>query len=93
MSVPKHAAVATTVDLARAASGHRPAGFVNAVMRRITEQDLDGWISLLSPAAAPGRELSLRYSHPSWLVDEFKLALSEWDETEAFLDSTMFRHR
>ena len=48
--VPKHAAVATTVDLARAVIGHRPAGFVNAVMRRLTEQDLDGWISLLSPS-------------------------------------------
>ena len=36
--VPSHAAVATSVTLARDASGERAAGFVNAVLRRVAAQ-------------------------------------------------------
>ena len=35
MRVPSHAAVGTTVDLVRAKVGQRPAGFVNAVLRKV----------------------------------------------------------
>ena len=87
MDVPDHAAVATTVDLARVVVGHRPAGFINAVLRRTSERDLDGWIRELAPIADRVGELSLRYSHPRWLVEEFHRALSDWQETEEFLDA------
>ena len=40
MRVPTHAAVGTTVDLVRAKVGHRPAGFVNAVLRKVARHDL-----------------------------------------------------
>ncbi len=42
MRVPDHAAVASTVELVRERVGHKPAGFTNALMRRIAARDLDG---------------------------------------------------
>ncbi len=42
MRVPDHAAVTSTVELVRERVGHKPAGFTNAIMRRIAEHDLDG---------------------------------------------------
>ena len=49
MRVKAHAAVATTVDLAIAVAGRRPAGFVNAVLRRIAPRDLESWIEIAAP--------------------------------------------
>src|SRR5262245_57383941 len=48
--VPPHAAVGTTVDLVRAGRGSAAAGFVNAVLRRVSEQDEDGWVRTVAPA-------------------------------------------
>src|SRR4051794_41878845 len=64
-SVPDHAAVAETVELAKAAKG---AGFkfANAVLRRGTRearQILDS-VGDSDPAAA-----AIRHSHPQWLVE------------------------
>ena len=64
MRVPDHAAVTSTVELVRTRVGHKPAGFTNAVLRRITERDLDAWMDLLE---AP---ISVRSPHPQWIVDE-----------------------
>ena len=47
MRVPDHAAVASTVELVRARIGHRPAGFVNALLRRVARHDLAEWMELL----------------------------------------------
>src|SRR5262249_28286480 len=41
--VPPHAAVATSVDLAHAVGHGRAAGFVNAVLRRVTQYGWDAW--------------------------------------------------
>jgi 16S rRNA (cytosine967-C5)-methyltransferase len=64
--VPAHAAVDTSVALAKHAGGTRAAGFVNAVLRRLTRSvpNADG-------APAPGLALAERYSHPSWLVERW----------------------
>ncbi|WP_226913348.1 RsmB/NOP family class I SAM-dependent RNA methyltransferase [Gephyromycinifex aptenodytis] len=51
MRVPAHAAVAETVALARDAVGAGAAGFVNAVLRRISEKSLSEWLSILAPGA------------------------------------------
>ena len=48
MRVPAHAAVAATVDLAAATVGRRVTGLVNAVLRRVAEHDLDGWVDRLT---------------------------------------------
>jgi 16S rRNA (cytosine967-C5)-methyltransferase len=90
--VRAHAAVATSVDLARYVAGQRPAGFVNAVLRRVAQRDLDAWMQI----AAPGRaddltgHLAIRYSHPRWIVTALQEALGEdaaggLSETEAAL--------
>ena len=79
MRVPDHAAVTSTVELVRARVGHKPAGFTNAVMRRITERDLESWMDLLE---AP---TSVRFAHPQWIVDELARALDRPDELEALL--------
>jgi 16S rRNA (cytosine967-C5)-methyltransferase len=87
--VGSHAAVATSVDLAKDACGLGPSGFVNAVLRRISTRDLDAWTELVAPrrsADEPGY-LSVKYSYPRWIVEAFHDALGEpgYQETEQAL--------
>ncbi|HEX5190719.1 MAG TPA: RsmB/NOP family class I SAM-dependent RNA methyltransferase [Streptosporangiaceae bacterium] len=79
MRIKAHAAVATTVDLAIGVIGRRPAGFVNAVLRRIAPRELESWLELVAPdrSADPVGHLSVRYSHPRWIVTAFADALGE----------------
>jgi 16S rRNA (cytosine967-C5)-methyltransferase len=87
-----HAAVATSVDLAKDVAGQRPAGFVNAVLRKVATRDFEAWLEI----AAPSRDddlaghLSVAYSHPRWIVGAITEALGEdpagdLAETEAVL--------
>ncbi len=87
MRVPDHAAVTSTVELVRSRVGHKPAGFTNAVMRRIAAHDLDAWMDLLD-ATTP-----VRFSHPDWVVDELAQALGRPDELEALLAADNQRPR
>ncbi|MCU1611505.1 MAG: methyltransferase, partial [Pseudonocardiales bacterium] len=75
--VPPHAAVATTVDLVRASRGSAAAGFVNAVLRRVGEQDEQGWVQAVAPAADddPVGHLAMAHSHPRWIAQAFADAL------------------
>jgi 16S rRNA (cytosine967-C5)-methyltransferase len=79
MRVKQHAAVATSVDLAVDVAGRRPAGFVNAVLRRVAAHDLDAWLAIVAPdrAADPVGSLAVRYSHPPWIVTALAEALGE----------------
>src|SRR3954453_12149070 len=77
--VPDYAAVTSTVELVRRRVGHRPAGFVNALMRRLTTQGLGGWLDEID---AP---LDVRWSHPHWVVDELRRALDRDEELDALL--------
>jgi 16S rRNA (cytosine967-C5)-methyltransferase len=89
MRVPAHAALSTTVDLVRDRAGAGAAGFANAVLRRVSEHDLDTWVARVAPdptrdpvgAAAVGR------SHPRWVVEALGAALGErrGDELDALL--------
>lgn len=76
--IPSHAAVSATVDLVRA--GERPgaAGYVNAVLRRVADADLDTWISRLAPAADadPLGHLGMATAHPRWIVSALADALA-----------------
>ena len=87
MRVPDHAAVTSTVELVRTRVGHKPAGFTNAVLRRITDRDLGSWMDLLEAPA------SVRFSHPQWIVDELARALDRPDELEALLTADNARPR
>jgi 16S rRNA (cytosine967-C5)-methyltransferase len=75
--VGRHAAVSTSVDLAKDVCGPRPSGFVNAVLRRVATRDLDDWIRIAAPDQSrdPSGYLAVRYSHPQWIIDAFRDAL------------------
>ena len=68
--IPPHAAVSATVDLVRASERPQASGYVNAVLRRVSERDLAGWIDVLAPAATTERlaRLALETAHPRWIV-------------------------
>jgi 16S rRNA (cytosine967-C5)-methyltransferase len=69
--IPTHAAVATTVDLARATGNARSDGFVNAVLRKVAAADFDQWCERIGAGASPMGALAIRYSHPGWIVAAF----------------------
>lgn len=76
MRVPSHAAADETVGLARRVNGAGAAGFVNAVMRRISERDLAAWLAEVVPAGAePSARLAVEHSHPEWVVKALRAAL------------------
>jgi 16S rRNA (cytosine967-C5)-methyltransferase len=87
MRVPDHAAVAATVELARAVAGEGRASFVNAVLRSVARQDLPAWVTQVAPDRArdPAAHLAVATSHPRWIVDAVHDRLGTWDETEAML--------
>jgi len=74
-----HAAVATSVTLARAVAGAGAAGFANAVLRRVAARDLESWIGVVAPdrAANPVGYLAVKTSHPGWIVAAVSEALGE----------------
>src|SRR3984893_9268288 len=82
--VGPHAAVATSVDLAKDVCGPRPSGFVNAVLRRVATRDLDGWTEIVAPNRDrdPYGYLTVRHSYPRWIVEVFAAALGEASATE-----------
>lgn len=80
MRVPPHAAISTSVDLARARGKTSAAGFVNAVLRKVSAQDLDAWVAQVAPDAAT------KHSHPAWVVEELRRAVGD-AELEALLEA------
>jgi 16S rRNA (cytosine967-C5)-methyltransferase len=77
--VGAHAAVATSVDLAKSVVGPRVSGYVNAVLRRVAMRDLDSWLAIVAPDPQADRDafLATRYSHPSWIVAAYRAALGD----------------
>lgn len=75
--IPDHAAVDTSVTLARQTGGERAAAFVNAILRRVARAEFKP----KAPAGNSAERLALEYSHPEWLVrrwiDAFGLAGAE----------------
>lgn len=77
--VPPHAAVSTSVELARETAGEGPARFVNQALRRI--------------AGIGSRESGVGGSHPEWLVRRWTSAFGEeaterliaWNDTKPVL--------
>lgn len=68
--IPTHAAVSASVELARVVLGDGRAKFVNAVLRKIAQHDLDGWVEKVAPAydEDPEDHLAVAHSHPRWVV-------------------------
>lgn len=86
--IPPHAAVATTVDLARATGNGRAAGLLNAVLRSVSRRTWDEWVQELTADASPLARLALQYAHPEWIAAAFAAALSgDLAETQAALEA------
>lgn len=83
--IPTHAAVSATVELARVVLGDGRAKFVNAVLRRISTQDLDAWIEQVAPPYDRDAEdhLAVVHSHPRWVVSALWDALGRWQPQDA----------
>lgn len=75
MRVPPHAAASETVALAREVNGAGSAGFINAVLRRVTERDPQEWIDEVTAGLDGDEALAVQYSHPAWIVRAFRGAL------------------
>lgn len=79
--VPAHAAVDTSVSLAKESGGQRAGGFVNAVLRRL-DRGGDAPARVEESTAA---RLAREHSHPLWLVERW-LARFGPEETERLLE-------
>jgi len=75
--IGSHAAVSTSVDIARAENGMGPSGFVNAVLRKVSQRDEQLWIDELAPSMMEDRigNLAFTYAHPRWIAEVFYEAL------------------
>jgi 16S rRNA (cytosine967-C5)-methyltransferase len=87
--VASHAAVNESVELARTAGGRGAAGFVNAVLRRVSRDTPGDWMTRIADGArSDDEQLGLLFSHPVWVVRAFRRALAaegRADELEALL--------
>lgn len=79
---PEFAAVSASVDLAKATPARRGQKLINGVLRSFAK----GWQEAPLPDAgqAPLEYLSLRHSHPLWMVKELASSLGS-DQVEAWL--------
>ena len=85
--IPTHAAVSTTVDVARTRLTAGPAAFVNAVLRKVAAQDLDSWLEQLRPADEMDA-LALQTAHPRWIAQAYRDALKgDLEETRKALQA------
>ncbi len=80
MRVPSHAAVDDAVNAVKRVRGATLAGFVNALLRRLSEKGEP------TPPADLRQRLGIRCSAPDWLVDR-ALEQFEPDQAERFLES------
>lgn len=85
MRIPDHAAVASTVEVARKRLGESKASFVNALLRNVTRKSQEDWFLPLSAISDPVEKMSIQYSHPEWIVSAYYDLLKNWDEVEQAL--------
>lgn len=86
--IPTHAAVNTSVDLARTVLTHGQVSVVNAVLRKVSAYDEGGWLARVAPTMGgdPAAHLAQRYAHPAWIVRAYRDALGgDWAETATAL--------
>ncbi len=66
--IPAHAAISTSVDLARQQIGARVTGLVNAVLRKVSQRTLEQWLDRLAADQDPIGAVAVRTLHPEWIV-------------------------
>ena len=76
MRVPAHAAINESVNLAKSKAPKSSVGFVNAVLRRVSEVTREVWVERVSASIHNKDDvLSVVHSHPSWITKSLKAAL------------------
>jgi 16S rRNA (cytosine967-C5)-methyltransferase len=76
MRVASHAAINETVNLAKRVASQGTAGFVNGVLRRVSEKTLEQWkAQLLDKIDDEIEKLAIEHSHPAWIVRSLRQAL------------------
>jgi 16S rRNA (cytosine967-C5)-methyltransferase len=76
MRTPTHAAVSSTVELAREVGAVRATGFVNAVMRKVAARTPEEWDVEITAGLGGDALLARRWSHPVWVVASLRDALA-----------------
>ena len=77
MRVPPHAAINETVNLAKRKASKSAVGFVNAILRRVSEKSRVEWVELVTSGSKDSDQaLSDEYSHPLWIVKSLRAALA-----------------
>jgi 16S rRNA (cytosine967-C5)-methyltransferase len=91
MRVPPHAAVSETVALVRECLGGGPGALTNAVLRRVTADDVDVWIARVAPDPATDLlgHLAVAQSHPLWVVRALREALAGHGALTGSLDDEL----
>ena len=85
MRIPDHAAVASTVEVARKRLGESKASFVNAILRSVVRKTKEEWFESVYEVSDPVKRLSILYSHPEWIISSYFDLLKNWDEVELAL--------
>lgn len=76
MRIPAHAALDETVELAKQFVSRGAAGFVNGVLRRVSEKSREVWLTqVLSGLDNEVERLAVEFSHPIWVVKALEQAL------------------
>lgn len=76
MRIPAHAALDESVELAKQFVSRGAAGFVNGVLRRVSERQREDWLQIvLQDLENPAERLAVEFSHPIWIVKSLQLAL------------------
>ena len=78
--IPHHAAVNEAVEMSRRCGRPKAAGMVNAVLRKFVAN----WMNMPALPGTTADYLSVRYSHPKWLVERL-IDLLGPEETEDHL--------
>ena len=89
MRVPAHAALDATVALVRDQVGAGPSGLVNAVLRKVSAEDRDGWLERVAPADGGDDALAVRHSHPRWIVRALRQSLANHGRPPAELEALL----
>jgi len=82
MRIPDHAAVGETVEVARMVAGDSKSSYVNAILRKVSGDKAQLAELDLLPIV---EKLSIKYSHPIWIVNAFYDQLKSWESVEQLL--------
>src|SRR5699024_9261368 len=88
MRVPNHAALSETVAVVKRSSP-KTAGFVNAVLRRISEAEPAEWLDRVTAETSETARLAIEHSHPEWVVRALTQALKGHGRDAAELEALL----